>query len=110
MRVVIADDSQLLREGIASFVRGEGIEVAAASAGHDHAARSVAQRRWNAPADHVGGHQPRDLKTDLANFPREGRSGGSGRDAFEHLLKAQLREPPRQEDDVFHASFRSDRR
>ena len=27
MRVVIADDSQLLREGIASFVRGEGIEV-----------------------------------------------------------------------------------
>ena len=29
MRVVIADDSQLLREGIASFVRGEGIEVVA---------------------------------------------------------------------------------
>ena len=27
MRVVIADDSRLLREGIASFVRGEGIEV-----------------------------------------------------------------------------------
>ena len=29
MRVVIADDSPLLREGIASFVRGEGIEVVA---------------------------------------------------------------------------------
>jgi DNA-binding NarL/FixJ family response regulator len=29
MRVVIADDSQLLREGIASFVRGEGIDVVA---------------------------------------------------------------------------------
>jgi DNA-binding NarL/FixJ family response regulator len=27
VRVVIADDSRLLREGIASFVRGEGIEV-----------------------------------------------------------------------------------
>jgi DNA-binding NarL/FixJ family response regulator len=29
VRVVIADDSRLLREGIASLVRGEGIEVAA---------------------------------------------------------------------------------
>ena len=29
MRVVIADDSRLLREGIASFVRGEGIDVVA---------------------------------------------------------------------------------
>jgi DNA-binding NarL/FixJ family response regulator len=29
MRVVIADDSRLLREGIASFIRGEGIEVVA---------------------------------------------------------------------------------
>jgi DNA-binding NarL/FixJ family response regulator len=29
VRVVIADDSQLLREGIASFVRSEGIEVVA---------------------------------------------------------------------------------
>ena len=29
MRVVIAEDSPLLREGIASFVRGEGIEVVA---------------------------------------------------------------------------------
>jgi DNA-binding NarL/FixJ family response regulator len=29
VRVVIADDSPLLREGIASFVRGEGIEVVA---------------------------------------------------------------------------------
>ena len=32
MRVVIADDSRLLREGIASFVRGEGIEVVAQAA------------------------------------------------------------------------------
>jgi DNA-binding NarL/FixJ family response regulator len=32
VRVVIADDSQLLREGIASFVRGEGIEVVAEAA------------------------------------------------------------------------------
>jgi len=29
MRVVIADDSRLIREGIASFVRGEGIDVVA---------------------------------------------------------------------------------
>jgi DNA-binding NarL/FixJ family response regulator len=29
VRVVIADDSRLVREGIASFVRGEGIEVVA---------------------------------------------------------------------------------
>ena len=29
MRVVIADDSTLLREGIASFVRSEGIDVVA---------------------------------------------------------------------------------
>ena len=29
MRVVIADDSPLLREGIVSFVRGEGIDVVA---------------------------------------------------------------------------------
>jgi DNA-binding NarL/FixJ family response regulator len=29
VRVVIADDSRLLREGIASFVRGEGIDVVA---------------------------------------------------------------------------------
>ena len=35
MRVVIADDSQLLREGIASFVRGEGIEVVAEASSPD---------------------------------------------------------------------------
>ena len=29
MRVVIADDSRLLREGIAALVRGQGIDVAA---------------------------------------------------------------------------------
>jgi DNA-binding NarL/FixJ family response regulator len=33
VRVVIADDSRLLREGIASLVRGEGIEVVAQAAG-----------------------------------------------------------------------------
>jgi DNA-binding NarL/FixJ family response regulator len=33
MRVVIADDSRLLREGIASLVRGEGIEVVAQASG-----------------------------------------------------------------------------
>ena len=32
MRVVIADDSRLLREGIASFIRGEGIEIVAEAA------------------------------------------------------------------------------
>jgi DNA-binding NarL/FixJ family response regulator len=31
LRVVIADDSRLLREGIASFLRGEGVEVVAES-------------------------------------------------------------------------------
>ena len=35
MRVVIADDSPLLREGIASFVRGEGIEVVAEASSPD---------------------------------------------------------------------------
>jgi DNA-binding NarL/FixJ family response regulator len=35
VRVVIADDSQLLREGIASFVRGEGIEVVGQAADAD---------------------------------------------------------------------------
>ena len=29
MRVVIADDSRLLRAGIATFVRGEGVDVVA---------------------------------------------------------------------------------
>jgi DNA-binding NarL/FixJ family response regulator len=33
LRVVIADDSRLLREGIASLVRGEGIEVVAQASG-----------------------------------------------------------------------------
>jgi DNA-binding NarL/FixJ family response regulator len=33
VRVVIADDSRLLREGIAAFVRGEGIEVVAEVSG-----------------------------------------------------------------------------
>jgi DNA-binding NarL/FixJ family response regulator len=32
VRVVIADDSRLLREGIASFIRGEGIEIVAEAA------------------------------------------------------------------------------
>ena len=41
MRVVIADDSQLLREGIASFVRGEGIEVVAEASGPDELLAAV---------------------------------------------------------------------
>ena len=41
MRVVIADDSRLLREGIASFVRGEGIEVVAEASGPDELLAAV---------------------------------------------------------------------
>jgi DNA-binding NarL/FixJ family response regulator len=41
MRVVIADDSRLLREGIASFVRGEGIEVVAEAADADELLAAV---------------------------------------------------------------------
>ena len=41
MRVVIADDSQLLREGIASFVRGEGIDVVAEASSPDELLAAV---------------------------------------------------------------------
>jgi len=41
VRVVIADDSPLLREGIASFVRGEGIEVVAEAADADELLAAV---------------------------------------------------------------------
>ena len=41
MRVVIADDSPLLREGIASFVRGEGIEVVAEASTADELLAAV---------------------------------------------------------------------
>ena len=41
MRVVIADDSRLLREGIASFVRGEGIEVVAEASSADELLAAV---------------------------------------------------------------------
>ena len=41
MRVVIADDSRLLREGIASFVRGEGIEVVAEASTPDELLAAV---------------------------------------------------------------------
>ena len=41
MRVVIADDSQLLREGIASFVRGEGIDVVAEASSADELLAAV---------------------------------------------------------------------
>jgi len=41
MRVVIADDSRLLREGIASFVRGAGIEVVAEAADADELLAAV---------------------------------------------------------------------
>ncbi|HEX4673600.1 MAG TPA: response regulator transcription factor [Solirubrobacteraceae bacterium] len=43
MRVVIADDSRLLREGIASIVRGEGIEVVALASGPDELLAAVDQ-------------------------------------------------------------------
>ena len=41
MRVVIADDSALLREGIASFVRGEGIDVVAEASSVDELLAAV---------------------------------------------------------------------
>ena len=41
MRVVIADDSALLREGIASFVRSEGIEVVAEASTADELLAAV---------------------------------------------------------------------
>jgi DNA-binding NarL/FixJ family response regulator len=41
VRVVIADDSSLLREGIASFVRGEGIEVVAEASDADELLSAV---------------------------------------------------------------------
>jgi len=41
VRVVIADDSRLLREGIASLVRGEGIEVVAQAAAPDELLAAV---------------------------------------------------------------------
>jgi DNA-binding NarL/FixJ family response regulator len=41
VRVVIADDSRLLREGIASFVRGEGIDVVAEASDADELLAAV---------------------------------------------------------------------
>jgi DNA-binding NarL/FixJ family response regulator len=41
VRVVIADDSRLLREGIASFVRGEGIEIVAEASSADELLAAV---------------------------------------------------------------------
>jgi DNA-binding NarL/FixJ family response regulator len=41
VRVVIADDSRLLREGIASFVRGEGIDVVAEASTADELLEAV---------------------------------------------------------------------
>ena len=43
MRVVIADDSRLLREGIASFVRGEGIQVVAEASDADELLAAVGE-------------------------------------------------------------------
>jgi DNA-binding NarL/FixJ family response regulator len=43
VRVVIADDSRLLREGIASFVRGEGIDVVAEASSADELLAAVDQ-------------------------------------------------------------------
>jgi DNA-binding NarL/FixJ family response regulator len=41
VRVVIADDSRLLREGIASFLRGEGIDVVAEASSPDELLAAV---------------------------------------------------------------------
>jgi DNA-binding NarL/FixJ family response regulator len=41
VRVVIADDNRLLREGVASFVRGEGIDVVAEAADADELLAAV---------------------------------------------------------------------
>jgi DNA-binding NarL/FixJ family response regulator len=41
MRVVIADDSRLIREGIASFVRGEGIDVVGEASNADELLEAV---------------------------------------------------------------------
>jgi DNA-binding NarL/FixJ family response regulator len=43
VRVVIADDSRLLREGIASLVRGEGIEVVAQAANAEELLAAVGE-------------------------------------------------------------------
>ena len=48
MRVVIADDSRLLREGIASLVRDEGIEVVAQAADADELLAAVDEQRPDA--------------------------------------------------------------
>jgi DNA-binding NarL/FixJ family response regulator len=45
VRVVIADDSRLLREGIASFVRGEGIDVVAEASDADELLAIVDEQR-----------------------------------------------------------------
>jgi DNA-binding NarL/FixJ family response regulator len=45
VRVVIADDSRLLREGIAALVRGEGIEVVAQAAGAEELLAAVDEHR-----------------------------------------------------------------
>jgi DNA-binding NarL/FixJ family response regulator len=45
VRVVIADDSPLVREGIASFLRGEGIEVVAESASPDELLEAVDEHK-----------------------------------------------------------------
>jgi DNA-binding NarL/FixJ family response regulator len=45
VRVVIADDSRLLREGIASLVRGEGIDVVAQAADADELLAAVGEHR-----------------------------------------------------------------
>ena len=48
MRVVIADDSRLLREGIASLVRDEGIEVVAQAADAEELLAAVDEHRPDA--------------------------------------------------------------
>jgi DNA-binding NarL/FixJ family response regulator len=43
VRVVIADDSQLLRAGIAAFVRGEGVDVVAEASDADELLAAVGE-------------------------------------------------------------------
>jgi DNA-binding NarL/FixJ family response regulator len=45
VRVVIADDSQLLRAGIATFVRGEGVDVVAEASDGDELLAAVDEHR-----------------------------------------------------------------
>ncbi len=63
MRVVIADDSRLLREGIASLVRGEGIDVVAQASDPDELLAAV------------GAHEPDVAIVDIRMPPTQTDEG-----------------------------------